>query len=223
MAESGGRGRQWTGHGAQSGCRDSSRQWSVGVAIGLLLDNWLETKPWLMIVFFLLGSAAGFFEYFPRDERIRICGRLQRQGWRKETGSLRRASRDRQWRQTAGKSPLEQFVIEADRPSGNRRRGRFVHQFGALHDHCGRGGDGFSCTRHAARRHCGRSLAGSRLSYPATSLQVCCAIRSARKADNASRSYLRCLCLYYWATCWAWCLIASPLRAILSLHLRWPL
>ena len=36
----------------------------VGVAIGLLLDYWLETKPWLMIVFFLLGSAAGFLNIF---------------------------------------------------------------------------------------------------------------------------------------------------------------
>ena len=36
----------------------------VGVAIGLFLDYWLETKPWLMIVFFLLGSAAGFLNIF---------------------------------------------------------------------------------------------------------------------------------------------------------------
>jgi len=31
----------------------------VGVGIGWLLDRWLGTKPWLLIVFFLLGSAAG--------------------------------------------------------------------------------------------------------------------------------------------------------------------
>ena len=31
----------------------------VGVGIGLLLDHWLETKPWFLIVFFLLGAAAG--------------------------------------------------------------------------------------------------------------------------------------------------------------------
>ena len=36
----------------------------VGVAIGLFLDYWLETKPWLMIVFFLFGSAAGFLNIF---------------------------------------------------------------------------------------------------------------------------------------------------------------
>jgi ATP synthase protein I len=31
----------------------------VGVGIGYLLDVWLGTKPWLMVVFFFLGAAAG--------------------------------------------------------------------------------------------------------------------------------------------------------------------
>jgi ATP synthase protein I len=31
----------------------------VGVGIGLLLDSWLDTKPWLLIVFVLLGTSAG--------------------------------------------------------------------------------------------------------------------------------------------------------------------
>lgn len=31
----------------------------VGTAIGYGLDQWLGTKPWLMIVFLLLGGAAG--------------------------------------------------------------------------------------------------------------------------------------------------------------------
>ena len=33
----------------------------VSVGIGLFLDTWLGTKPWLMIVFFVLGAAAGMF------------------------------------------------------------------------------------------------------------------------------------------------------------------
>jgi ATP synthase protein I len=33
----------------------------VGAGIGLLLDRWLGTAPWLMVVFFILGAAAGFF------------------------------------------------------------------------------------------------------------------------------------------------------------------
>ena len=36
----------------------------VGVGIGLLLDYSLETKPWMMILFFVLGSAAGFLNIF---------------------------------------------------------------------------------------------------------------------------------------------------------------
>lgn len=31
----------------------------AGGAIGWFLDQWLGTKPWLFIVFFLLGTAAG--------------------------------------------------------------------------------------------------------------------------------------------------------------------
>lgn len=31
----------------------------VGVVIGLLLDRWLGTWPWLFLLFFVFGSAAG--------------------------------------------------------------------------------------------------------------------------------------------------------------------
>lgn len=36
----------------------------VGVAIGWLLDDWLGTKPWLLILFFLLGSGAGVLNVY---------------------------------------------------------------------------------------------------------------------------------------------------------------
>ncbi len=36
----------------------------VGVGIGYLLDRWLGTTPWLLLVFFLLGSAAGIMNVF---------------------------------------------------------------------------------------------------------------------------------------------------------------
>jgi len=36
----------------------------VGLAVGYLLDRWLGTKPWLMIVGLVLGSAAGFLTIF---------------------------------------------------------------------------------------------------------------------------------------------------------------
>ena len=31
----------------------------VGAGIGILLDRWLGTAPWLLVVFFVLGAAAG--------------------------------------------------------------------------------------------------------------------------------------------------------------------
>jgi len=37
---------------------------AIGVGIGLLLDYWLGTKPWMMLLFFLLGSAAGFMNVY---------------------------------------------------------------------------------------------------------------------------------------------------------------
>lgn len=36
----------------------------VGIGIGLVLDRWLETKPWLLILFALLGGAAGILNVF---------------------------------------------------------------------------------------------------------------------------------------------------------------
>lgn len=36
----------------------------VGVAIGYFLDRWLGTKPWLTLLFFVLGSAAGFINVY---------------------------------------------------------------------------------------------------------------------------------------------------------------
>ncbi len=34
----------------------------VGGAVGYLLDRWLHTKPWLMIVLGLCGAALGFLD-----------------------------------------------------------------------------------------------------------------------------------------------------------------
>ncbi len=43
---------------------------AVGVLIGYLLDSWLETTPWLMVVFFFLGSAAGILNVYRASEGI---------------------------------------------------------------------------------------------------------------------------------------------------------
>tara|TARA_B100001059_G_C17478473_1_gene400519 strand:+ start:124 stop:408 length:285 start_codon:yes stop_codon:yes gene_type:complete len=32
---------------------------AVGTIIGFILDNWFDTKPWLIIIFFFLGAGAG--------------------------------------------------------------------------------------------------------------------------------------------------------------------
>jgi ATP synthase protein I len=33
---------------------------AIGAGIGYLLDRWLGTSPWLLVVFLLFGVAAGF-------------------------------------------------------------------------------------------------------------------------------------------------------------------
>jgi ATP synthase protein I len=37
---------------------------AIGVAIGWLLDSWLDTRPWLMLVFIFLGGAAGILNVY---------------------------------------------------------------------------------------------------------------------------------------------------------------
>lgn len=37
---------------------------AVGVAIGWGLDRWLGTGPWLLVVFFFLGAAAGVLNVY---------------------------------------------------------------------------------------------------------------------------------------------------------------
>ncbi len=36
----------------------------MGVAIGLGLDYWLDTRPWFMILFFFLGAGAGMLNVY---------------------------------------------------------------------------------------------------------------------------------------------------------------
>jgi len=31
----------------------------IGAGVGWTIDYWLETKPWFLVIFFLLGGAAG--------------------------------------------------------------------------------------------------------------------------------------------------------------------
>ncbi len=43
---------------------------AVGTIIGFILDNWFDTKPLLIIIFFLFGSAAGIVNVFRAAKRM---------------------------------------------------------------------------------------------------------------------------------------------------------
>ena len=43
---------------------------AVGSIIGFILDNWFGTKPLLIILFFLFGSAAGIYNVIKTAKKI---------------------------------------------------------------------------------------------------------------------------------------------------------
>ena len=45
---------------------------AVGTIIGFILDSWFDTKPWLIIIFFFLGTVAGILNV------IRTANRMQK-------------------------------------------------------------------------------------------------------------------------------------------------
>ena len=45
----------------------------VGTIIGFILDSWFGTKPWLIIIFFFLGTAAGILNV------IRTANKMQKE------------------------------------------------------------------------------------------------------------------------------------------------
>ena len=44
---------------------------AVGTIIGFILDSWFDTKPWLIILFFFLGSIAGILNV------IKVANKMQ--------------------------------------------------------------------------------------------------------------------------------------------------
>ncbi len=48
---------------------------AVGTGIGWVLDGWLNTRPWLMLVFFVLGAAAGFRNVFRTAQKLDAAAR----------------------------------------------------------------------------------------------------------------------------------------------------
>ena len=43
---------------------------AVGTIIGFILDSWFDTKPWLIIFFFFLGSVAGILNVIKTAKRM---------------------------------------------------------------------------------------------------------------------------------------------------------
>jgi len=43
----------------------------VGTILGFILDQWFDTKPWLIIIFFILGAVTGIINV------IRVAKKLQ--------------------------------------------------------------------------------------------------------------------------------------------------
>jgi ATP synthase protein I len=46
---------------------------AVGTIIGFILDSWFDTKPWLIIIFFFVGAAAGMLNV------IRTANQMQKE------------------------------------------------------------------------------------------------------------------------------------------------
>ena len=54
----------------------------IGLAMGYYLDKWLETAPWLTLIFLLLGIVSGFRNIFILTNR-----ELRRQQQDEKTGT----------------------------------------------------------------------------------------------------------------------------------------
>ena len=42
----------------------------VGTIIGFILDNWFDTKPWLIIIFFFVGVVAGILNLIRSAKKL---------------------------------------------------------------------------------------------------------------------------------------------------------
>lgn len=58
----------------------------VGVGIGWLLDYWLGTQPWLLLLFFVLGAAAGIMNVYRAVEQMGNAGNGDAGGGKERTG-----------------------------------------------------------------------------------------------------------------------------------------
>tara|TARA_B100000427_G_scaffold7373_1_gene6729 strand:+ start:573 stop:854 length:282 start_codon:yes stop_codon:yes gene_type:complete len=43
---------------------------AVGTIIGFILDNWFDTKPWLILIFFFVGVVAGIMNVIKSAKKM---------------------------------------------------------------------------------------------------------------------------------------------------------
>jgi len=67
---------------------------AIGVGIGYGLDRWLGTAPWMMVVFFFVGSAAGFLNVYRAVSGYGYAAGYRRDSDRENKGSQHKSSPD---------------------------------------------------------------------------------------------------------------------------------
>jgi ATP synthase protein I len=67
---------------------------AVSVGIGIVLDRWLGTTPWLLIVFFILGAATGFRNVVRVANNYDAARKREREDQARGSGSTRRGNGD---------------------------------------------------------------------------------------------------------------------------------
>ena len=63
---------------------------AVGIGLGLALDHWLGTRPWMMLLFFVLGACAAFLNVIRTAREYDARARAARQARAKTGGETDR-------------------------------------------------------------------------------------------------------------------------------------
>ena len=66
---------------------------AVGTGMGIVLDRWLGTTPWLLIVFFILGCAAGFRNVYRTAQELERRAKERRE--ERDRARTKRVQNDR--------------------------------------------------------------------------------------------------------------------------------
>jgi ATP synthase protein I len=87
-----------------------------GTGIGYLLDSWLGTRPWLLVVFFFLGAGAGILNVYRA-----VMGMGYAVGYRPSTGGSKAEPPAAMPPGDGSKSGGVAAASEGDEKSGGRR------------------------------------------------------------------------------------------------------